>query len=161
MAVRASRVFAGRRNTTRLPPSRPVCIPVVANGDIDSPQVAKQVLRATGVDAVMIGRAALGRPWIFRAIAHYLATGHAAPPPPRDEVRVWLQEHLSDHYALYGEYHGVRSARKHLLWYLRALVGCPAAQQRLRDAVNTVQTCQAQWDVAQSIVDSADLLQAV
>jgi tRNA-dihydrouridine synthase B len=98
-------------------------IPVVANGDIDTPEKARAVLQATGADALMIGRAAQGRPWIFREIAHYLATGEALAAPLVAEVRRLLVEHLQDHYALYGEYTGVRSARKHIAWYVRDLPG--------------------------------------
>jgi tRNA-dihydrouridine synthase B len=97
-------------------------IPVVANGDINSPQKA-QVLRATGCDAVMIGRAAQGRPWIFREVAHYLATGQLLAPPTTREAQAWLTEHLHEHYGLYGEFTGVRSARKHIGWAVRALPG--------------------------------------
>ncbi|MEK9804289.1 MAG: tRNA-dihydrouridine synthase, partial [Curvibacter sp.] len=106
-------------------------IPVVANGDIDSPEKAQAVLRATGADALMIGRAAQGRPWIFREIAHYLATGEPLAPPLVVEVRRLLLEHLEDHYALYGEYTGVRSARKHIGWYVRALPGGEAFRARM------------------------------
>jgi tRNA-dihydrouridine synthase B len=98
-------------------------IPVVANGDITSPEKAREVLQATGADALMIGRAAQGRPWIFREIAHYLATGEQLAPPLVAEVRRALLEHLQDHYGLYGEYTGVRSARKHIGWYVRSLPG--------------------------------------
>jgi tRNA-dihydrouridine synthase B len=98
-------------------------IPVVANGDIDSPEKALSVLQKTGADAVMIGRAAQGRPWIFREIAHFLDTGTHLAPPLVLEVKRWLIEHLHDHYALYGEYTGVRSARKHIGWYVHALPG--------------------------------------
>jgi tRNA-dihydrouridine synthase B len=98
-------------------------IPVVANGDIDSPEQAARVLRATGADALMIGRAAQGRPWIFAQIDHYLRHGeHLAPPTTRD-VQRWLTEHLADHYRLYGEHSGVRSARKHIGWAVHALPG--------------------------------------
>ncbi|MBE2262837.1 MAG: tRNA dihydrouridine synthase DusB [Burkholderiaceae bacterium] len=98
-------------------------IPVVANGDIDSPAKALQVLAATGADALMVGRAAQGRPWIFREIAHYLATGELLAPPLVAEVRRALLAHLDDHYGLYGEFTGVRSARKHIGWYVRDLPG--------------------------------------
>jgi len=98
-------------------------VPVVANGDIDSPEKARQVLAATGADALMIGRAAQGRPWIFGDIDHYLATGSRRPAPATHLVRGWLVEHLHDHYALYGEDTGVRSARKHIGWAVRALPG--------------------------------------
>jgi tRNA-dihydrouridine synthase B len=100
-----------------------VSIPVVANGDIDSPRKAREVMAATGADAVMIGRAALGRPWIFREIEHFLATGQMLPPPEVEEIRPLLQEHLQEHYRFYGEHQGVRSARKHIGWYTRRLVG--------------------------------------
>jgi tRNA-dihydrouridine synthase B len=98
-------------------------IPVVANGDIDSPDKARAVLAHTQADALMIGRAAQGRPWIFREIAHFLATGQHLPPPTVAEAAQWLTAHLRDHYALYGEYTGVRSARKHIGWALRELPG--------------------------------------
>ena len=133
-----------------------VRIPVVANGDIDSPQAAERVLRTTGVDAVMIGRAAQGRPWLFRDIGHYLATGRLPAPPTRAELRTWMLEHLHDHYDLYGEHSGVRSARKHLLWYLRSLGGSAMAQQRLRDAVLTAETCAAQLAAVQGFFDDID-----
>jgi tRNA-dihydrouridine synthase B len=109
-------------------------IPVVANGDIDSPLKALQVLQHTGCDALMIGRAAQGRPWIFREIAHYLQHGTLAAAPATHEVRQWLLEHLQDHYALYGEHIGVRTARKHIGWAVRALPGGEA----FRAAMNTL-----------------------
>jgi tRNA-dihydrouridine synthase B len=98
-------------------------IPVVANGDIDSPEKAAAVLEYTGADAVMVGRAAQGRPWLFREINHYLATGTHLAPPLVEEVRRLLVEHLHDHYSLYGHYTGVRSARKHIGWYVQTLPG--------------------------------------
>jgi tRNA-dihydrouridine synthase B len=94
-------------------------IPVIANGDIDSPQKAKSVLDTTGCDAVMVGRAAQGRPWIFREIAHYLATGELLPEPSLAEVRDVLLGHLQALHAFYGEQAGVRIARKHLGWYAK------------------------------------------
>ena len=100
-----------------------VRVPVVANGDIDSPAKAAQVLAITGADALMIGRAAQGRPWIFREIAHFLATGDTLAAPATHEVGTWLVAHLHEHYALYGENTGVRSARKHIGWAVRALPG--------------------------------------
>ncbi|TNF60908.1 MAG: tRNA dihydrouridine synthase DusB [Burkholderiales bacterium] len=114
------------------------CIPVVANGDIDSPVRAAQVLRRTGADAVMIGRAAQGRPWIFREIAHFLATGEHLPAPGLEEVRGWLVDHLHDHYDLYGEHTGVRSARKHLGWYVHALALPPQEIVRFRVRINSL-----------------------
>ena len=102
---------------------REVAIPVIANGDIGTPQHARAVLLHTGADAVMIGRAAQGRPWIFREIAHFLATGSHLPPPRVAEARALIVAHLADHYEFYGEEAGVRIARKHLGWYTEALEG--------------------------------------
>jgi len=119
---------------------RAVAIPVVANGDIDSPAKARAVLAQTGADAIMIGRAAQGRPWIFGEIAHHLATGEAAPPPRVLDVRGWLLEHLDDHYRLYGEFAGVRSARKHIGWTLRGLPG----GDEFRAAMNEIESCDEQ-----------------
>ena len=96
-------------------------IPIIANGDIDSPQKAREVLAYTGADAIMIGRAAQGRPWIFREIAHFLATGELLPLPEVKEIRSVLLEHMHEHYAFYGEYSGVRIARKHIAWYTKGL----------------------------------------
>ncbi|MFO7286414.1 MAG: tRNA dihydrouridine synthase DusB [Gammaproteobacteria bacterium] len=96
-----------------------VRIPVVANGDIDSPLKARHVLEITGADALMIGRAAQGRPWIFREIAHFLATGRHLPEPSIAEVRDVLLDHMRALHAFYGETRGVRIARKHLGWYAR------------------------------------------
>jgi tRNA-dihydrouridine synthase B len=94
-------------------------IPVFANGDIDSPEKAAQVLRQTGADALLVGRAAQGRPWIFREIAHYLATGQTLPAPSLAEVRDILLGHLQALHDFYGEPQGVRIARKHLGWYAK------------------------------------------
>jgi tRNA-dihydrouridine synthase B len=115
-------------------------IPVVANGDIDSPEKARAVLKHTRADALMIGRAAQGRPWIFREIAHYLATGEHLPAPRVTEAAQWLTAHLQDHYALYGELTGVRSARKHIGWALRELPGGEA----FRAEMNLIDDCTAQ-----------------
>lgn len=119
-------------------------IPVVANGDIDSPEAAREVIARTGVDAIMIGRAAQGKPWIFREIAHFLATGEHLPPPDLMDVKAWLIEHLHDHYALYGEYTGVRSARKHLGWYARSLPLPESAFKAFRERINALTTAEAQ-----------------
>lgn len=100
-----------------------VNIPVFANGDIDSPQKAKAVLDHTGAAAVMIGRAAQGRPWIFREIAHYLRTGEQLPEPSLPEVRDILCTHLCELYRFYGEFMGPRIARKHAGWYLQTVPG--------------------------------------
>lgn len=117
-----------------------VRVPVVANGDIDGPRKAAQVLAATGCDALMIGRAAQGRPWIFREIDHHLRTGGLLAPPRTLEVKAWLHEHLLDHYSLYGEDVGVRTARKHIGWAVRGLPG----GERFRAAMNTLERCEDQ-----------------
>jgi len=117
-----------------------VGVPVVANGDISSPEKAQEVLAQTGADAVMVGRAAQGRPWIFREIAHYLVTGAHLPPPQTQEVRDLLLEHLLEHYDLYGEYAGVRSARKHIGWYVNDLPGGSAFRQHM----NTLESAATQ-----------------
>ena len=98
-----------------------VAIPVMANGDIDTPEKAKHVLAYTGADAVMIGRAAQGRPWIFREITHFLETGTKLPPPETAEIRDVLLGHLDDLYAFYGVERGSRVARKHIAWYTKGL----------------------------------------
>jgi tRNA-dihydrouridine synthase B len=99
-------------------------IPVVANGDIDSPAKARAVLEFTGADAVMVGRAALARPWLCGEIDHFLATGELLPPPTLAEFGRRIREHLLAHYEFHGEYDGLRSARKRVGWYL---AGMPAA----------------------------------
>jgi len=98
-----------------------VAIPVIANGDIDTPQKAREVLEFTGADGIMIGRAAQGRPWIFREIDHFLQTGKLLPPPQTREVRDILLQHLENLYSFYGQYTGVRVARKHIAWYSKGL----------------------------------------
>ena len=108
-----------------------VAIPVVANGDITTPEKAKFVLARTGADAVMIGRAAQGRPWICREIDHFLRTGEHMPAPLVAEVRQLMDEHLQAHYAFYGEFLGVRTARKHIGWYVRELEGGEAFRQQM------------------------------
>ena len=115
-------------------------IPVIANGDIDSPERVKHVLERTGADAVMIGRAAQGRPWMFREITHYLATGTHLPPPEVEEIHRVLTAHLEDLYAFYGEHTGVRVARKHISWYTKGLAGSAA----FRHGMNQLQTCAEQ-----------------
>lgn len=97
-----------------------VSIPVVANGDITSAQKAQDVLNYTGADAIMIGRAAQGQPWIFREINHFLATGNVLPAPAMEEVRSILIGHVKELYKFYGEFMGIRIARKHVTWYMQA-----------------------------------------
>ena len=119
---------------------RAISVPVVANGDIDSPQKAQQVLQLTGADAVMIGRAAQGRPWLFREIHHYLAHGTLLAPPLVAEVKRLLMHHLEEHYSLYGSFTGVRTARKHIAWYVQGLAGATEFRQHL----NAIEDCHKQ-----------------
>jgi len=125
-------------------------IPVVANGDIDSPEKAAKVLAQTGADALMIGRAAMGRPWIFREITHFLKTGRLLASPLIAEVKSLMLEHLEDHYSLYGDVMGVRSARKHIGWYVKGLPG----YESFKDSMNTLQTTQEQLLAVANYFDS-------
>jgi len=135
-----------------------VRVPVVANGDVRSPEKAREVLAATGADAVMIGRAAQGRPWIFREIAHFLDTGTHRAPPLVAEVRRLLLDHLVEHYALYGDYSGVRTARKHIGWYVRALPG----GEEFRSRMNAIEDCEAQLRAVGEYFDGlADLMDRI
>jgi len=117
-----------------------VAIPVVANGDIETPEKARYVLDYTGADAIMIGRAAQGRPWIFREIAHYLATGTRLAPPDVAEIRDVLVGHLHELYAFYGIERGARVARKHIGWYTKGLSHSAVFRARM----NTLETAEAQ-----------------
>jgi tRNA-dihydrouridine synthase B len=126
-----------------------VSIPVVANGDITTPEKAKSVLAATKADAIMIGRAAQGRPWIFREIDYFLRTGDYLPAPLVSEVRVLMEEHLLAHYAFYGEVKGVRTARKHIGWYVRDLIGGEEFRQRM----NRLETCKEQLAAVSDFFD--------
>ena len=136
-------------------------IPVVANGDITSPEKAREVLRATGADALMIGRAAQGRPWIFREVAHYLATGEHLAPPLVAEVRRALLEHLQDHYSLYGEFTGVRSARKHIGWYVRSLPGGEDFREQMNRLESSEQQLAAVARYLDGLAEQMDRLPAV
>ena len=127
-----------------------VKIPVIANGDITTPEKAVQVLRATAADGLMIGRAAQGNPWIFREISHFLATGEKLAPPPVAEVRDTLLDHLETLYAFYGEYSGVRMARKHISWYSKGLRDGAAFRHR----VNQVESREAQVAMVREFFDA-------
>lgn len=120
-----------------------VNIPVIVNGDIDSPQKAKQVYDLTGADAIMIGRAAQGKPWIFRDIGHYLQTGELLSPPELPELRQIVLNHLNELYRFYGEYSGCRIARKHIAWYTGGLANSNA----FREAMYQEETTQGQYAV--------------
>ena len=132
-----------------------VTIPVFANGDVDTPRKAKAVLDRTGCDGLLIGRAAQGRPWIFREITHFLAAGEELPPPSTDEVGAILIEHLENLYAFYGEQQGVRIARKHLGWYAKDR----AENTTFRAIANRAETAQEQLRLTREYfaVPAADL----
>ncbi|MEZ2354685.1 tRNA dihydrouridine synthase DusB [Caballeronia sp. RCC_10] len=131
-----------------------VKIPVVANGDIATPEKARDVLAATGADAIMIGRAAQGRPWLFREIEHFLKTGERMPMPRIDEIQQVMNEHLEDHYAFYGEFTGVRTARKHIGWYTRGLSGAGTFRHRM----NTLDTTKEQLLAVNEFFDAQKAL---
>lgn len=126
-----------------------VRIPIIANGDITSPEKAKYVLDRTKSDAIMIGRAAQGRPWIFREIQYYLETGVKLPEPSVEEIRDVLLGHLQNLYAFYGDFTGVRVARKHISWYSK---GQPYGAA-FRDQMNRVETVVEQLDVTRTFFD--------
>jgi len=128
-----------------------ISIPVIANGDIDSPEKARAVLDYTGADAIMIGRAAQGRPWIFREVDHYLRTGEQLAPPSHAELRKLLLEHLDDHYRFYGEHTGVRTARKHIGWYLAGMPGGAELCAR----INLIDNTREQWQAVAQWFDTA------
>ena len=130
-----------------------VAVAVVANGDIDSPEKALHVLAVTRADAVMVGRAAQGRPWIFREMVHFKATGQHLAPPLVAEVKHLLLDHLQDHYGVYGAFSGVRTARKHIGWYVKSLPGGEA----FRSKMNLLEDCGQQ---TQAVADFFDGLNA-
>jgi tRNA-dihydrouridine synthase B len=127
-----------------------VKISVVANGDITTPETARDVLKFTGADAIMVGRAAQGKPWIFREIAHFMTTHEHLAQPLVAEVKRLLCDHLLDHYDLYGEFAGVRTARKHIGWYVRALPGGEA----FREQMNILETCESQYAAVAHFFDA-------
>ena len=128
---------------------RSVNIPVIANGDITTPEKALHVLRHTGADAVMIGRAAQGRPWLFREIAHFLDTGEHLPAPQVDEIQRVLLRHVDDLYAFYGEHTGLRVARKHISWYTKGLAG----SAQFRHHMNQLKSCTEQLAAVNDFFD--------
>ncbi len=128
-------------------------IPIIANGDITSPEKAKLVLEATGADALMIGRAAQGRPWLFREIEHYLNTGTHLMPPRVSEIHDILLEHLEDLYAFYGIDTGVRVARKHISWYTKGLIGSAAFRHMMNQLPDIVAQRQAVNDFFFSLAE--------
>ncbi len=126
-----------------------VSIPVIANGDITGPEKARQVLESSGADAVMVGRAAQGRPWIFREIEHYLSTGTLLAEPGVEEIRTIMIEHLKNLYQFYGEYTGVRMARKHIAWYSKGQPDGAGFRRR----INCVETIDEQLSMTHAFFD--------
>ena len=135
-----------------------VKIPVVANGDITTPEKARDVLAYTGADAIMVGRAAQGRPWIFREIAAFLDTGVHRAAPTVTEAKSVLLEHLIDHYAFYGERTGLLTARKHIGWYVSDLTGGELFRQRMNTLLSTQEQYQAVADFFDELASDYTLL---
>jgi len=135
---------------------RAVDIPVMANGDVDTPEKAREVLEFTGAAAIMIGRAAQGRPWIFREIGHYLATGGKLPEPERDEIRATMLEHLHNLYRFYGELAGVRIARKHIGWYCQAQSELRPDASAFRRQVMGVETTEEQTSLVERYFSTSE-----
>jgi len=127
-----------------------VRMPIIASGDVVSPEKARYVLDHTGADAIMVGRAAQGRPWIFREVAHYLATGEHLPEPGISEIRDILLGHLAHLHAFYGELSGVRIARKHLGWYAKDR----AENEAFRAVVNRAETADEQLRLTRDYFDA-------
>jgi len=136
-------------------------IPVIANGDIDGPEKAKFVLDYTGADAIMIGRAAQGRPWIFREIAHYLKTGEHLAAPSIAEVKQVLLGHLDELYQFYGEYSGCRIARKHIAWYTKGLRSSNEFRQNMYQVETTHQQAQVVEAYFNQLLDQGHIMSDV
>jgi tRNA-dihydrouridine synthase B len=136
-------------------------IPVIANGDIDSPEKAKYVLDYTGADAVMIGRAAQGRPWIFREISHYLATGTHLAAPNIQEVKDVLLGHLSGLYDFYGEYSGCRISRKHIAWYTKGLRSSNEFRQNMYKVESTAEQFNVVEDYFNQLLAQGEIMSDV
>ena len=136
-----------------------VGIPVIANGDITTPEKAKFVLDTTGADAVMIGRAAQGRPWLFREIEHFLKTGEHLPAPQVDEVQRVLVQHMHELYEFYGEHTGTRVARKHISWYTRGLVGSAKFRHHMNELPSSAEQMMAVRDFFDEQLQSSVYLQ--
>lgn len=136
-------------------------IPLIANGDITTPEKAKFVLEKTGADAVMIGRAAQGRPWLFREIGHYLQTGEHLPPPQVGEIQRVLEQHLHDLYEFYGELTGTRVARKHISWYTKGLAGSARFRHMMNELPDSTTQMKAVREFFEEQMQQGDRLQYV
>jgi len=134
-------------------------IPVIANGDITTPEKARYVLQQTGADAVMIGRAAQGRPWLFREIAHFLATAEHLPPPKISEIQQVLNAHVHELYDFYGEHTGLRVARKHISWYTKGLVGSAHFRHQMNQLESVEEQLQAVNDFFEGQLHIGESLQ--
>lgn len=132
-------------------------IPVIANGDITSPEKARQVFDYTGVDAIMIGRGAQGRPWIFRQINHYLQTGELLAEPTTEEICDWVEQHLVNLYRFYGEHMGVRIARKHIGWYCKTRTGADS----FRRQINRVEDAERQLKDVIAFIKKSEVKQII
>jgi tRNA-dihydrouridine synthase B len=136
-----------------------VRIPIIANGDITTPEKAKFVLQHTGVDAVMIGRAAQGRPWLFREIAHFLDTGTHLLPPAVSEIQEILIGHVHELYSFYGEQTGLRVARKHISWYTKGLAGSANFRHHMNQLESITEQLQAVNDFFEGQLQAGESLQ--
>lgn len=136
-------------------------IPLIANGDIDSPEKAKMVLDYTGADAIMIGRAAQGRPWIFREISHYLTTGEHLAAPSIEEVKQVLLGHLSELYSFYGEYSGCRISRKHIAWYTKGLRSSNEFRQNMYRVESTAEQYQVVENYFNQLLEHGNIMSDV
>jgi tRNA-dihydrouridine synthase B len=138
-----------------------VNIPVIANGDITTPEKARYVLQQTGADAVMIGRAAQGRPWLFREIEHFIKTGTHLPAPQVDEVHRVLLKHVHELYAFYGEHTGLRVARKHISWYTKGLIGSAHFRHHMNQLESSAEQLMAVNDFFDEQLQGGERLQYV
>jgi len=136
-----------------------VKIPIIANGDITTPEKARFVLQHTGADAVMIGRAAQGRPWLFREIAHFLAKGEHMPAPQVKEIQQILLAHVNELYQFYGEQSGLRVARKHISWYTKGLAGSAHFRHHMNQLESITEQLQAVNDFFEGQIQAGELLQ--
>jgi tRNA-dihydrouridine synthase B len=136
-----------------------VKIPIIANGDITTPEKAKFVLATTGADAVMIGRAAQGRPWLFREIEHFLKTGEHLPAPQVDEIQRVLVRHMHELYEFYGEHTGTRVARKHISWYTRGLIGSAKFRHHMNELPTSAEQMMAVRDFFDEQMQSGPFLE--
>lgn len=152
--TRACRFLSEAEYKTICNIKKSITIPVVANGDINSPEKAKKVLAITNADAIMIGRAAQGRPWLFRQIDHYLKFNEKLEEPPSAEMRTIMLTHLHELYSLYGKQHGVRIARKHIGWYLDNMLG----SQQFKKKVFSVADADVQFNMVRSYLQDAEII---